>query len=44
MIVSHSNDTLEELCDCLMWLHEGEVKMFGETKEVLTAYKEYALR
>jgi len=44
LIVSHSNDTLEELCDCLMWLHEGEVKMFGETKEVLTAYKEYALR
>ena len=44
LIVSHSNDTLEELCDCLMWLHEGEVKMFGETKEVLAAYKEYALR
>lgn len=44
LIVSHSNDTLEDLCDCLMWLHEGEVRMFGETKEVLDAYKEYSLR
>ena len=44
LIVSHSNDTLEELCDCLMWLHEGEVKMFGETKQVLDAYKEYSSR
>lgn len=44
LIVSHSNDTLEELCDCLMWLHDGEVKMLGDTKEVLEAYKEYSLR
>ncbi len=42
LIVSHSNDTLEQLCDCLMWLHEGEVKMFGDTKEVLKAYNEYS--
>lgn len=43
LIVSHSNDTLRELCDCLMWLHEGEIRMFGETKEVLDAYNEYSL-
>lgn len=42
LIVSHSNETLERLCDCLMWLHEGEVKMFGDTKKVLAAYNEYS--
>ncbi len=42
LIVSHSNSTLEELCDCLMWLHEGKIKMFGDTKEVLDAYNEYS--
>lgn len=42
LIVSHSNSTLEELCDCLMWLHDGRIKMFGDTKEVLDAYNEYS--
>ena len=42
LIVSHSNSTLEELCDCLMWLHDGKIKMFGDTQEVLKAYNEYS--
>ncbi len=41
LIVSHSSETLESLCDCLLWLHDGEMRMFGDTKEVLAAYKTY---
>lgn len=41
VIVSHNLGTLEELCDRVMWLHEGEIKQIGEPKEVLTAYKEF---
>lgn len=42
IIVSHSNSTLEELCDCLMWMHDGKIKMLGNTEEVLQAYNEYS--
>ena len=41
LIVSHSADTLEKLCTSLLWLHEGEVKMQGDTKTVLKAYNEF---
>lgn len=41
LIVSHSPDTLKELCTSLLWLHEGEVKMQGTPEEVLTVYEEF---
>lgn len=41
IIVSHSNETLRELCDELLWLHDGEVKMQGSTDQVINAYMEY---
>lgn len=41
VIVSHNNDTLNQLCDTVLWLHEGEIKMQGEPKEVLAAYEEF---
>lgn len=41
VIVSHSTETLEELCTSLLWLHEGEIKMQGDTKTVLDAYNEF---
>ena len=41
LIVSHSADTLEKLCTSLLWLHEGEVKMQGDTETVLKAYNEF---
>lgn len=41
IIVSHNMDTLEELCDEVMWMHEGVIKMIGEPKEVLDKYKEF---
>lgn len=41
VIVSHSPETLEKLCTSLLWLHEGEIKMQGDTKTVLDAYNEF---
>lgn len=40
MIVSHNLSTLSELCDKVLWLHEGQTKMFGATEEVLRTYGE----
>ena len=41
VVVSHSTETLEKLCTSLLWLHEGEIKMQGDTKTVLDAYNEF---
>ena len=41
VIVSHSTETLEKLCTSLLWLHEGEIKMQGDTKTVLDDYNEF---
>ena len=41
VIVSHSTETLEKLGTSLLWLHEGEIKMQGDTKTVLDAYNEF---
>lgn len=41
LIVSHSLSTLQKLCTKMLWLHEGEIKMLGNTKEVLAAYEQF---
>lgn len=41
VIVSHSSETLKQLCDSILWLHEGEVKMQGSCDEVLPKYEEF---
>ena len=41
VIVSHNLQTLEELCDEVLWIHEGEMKMLGEAKMVLDKYKQF---
>lgn len=41
IIVSHSMSTLEELCDRVMWMHDGELKEIGNPKVVLEHYSEY---
>lgn len=38
IIVSHSMDTLQKLCDSILWIHDGEFKMMGKTEEVLPEY------
>lgn len=41
IIVSHSSDTIRSLCDKVLWIDSGEVKMWGETEAVLPAYEEF---
>ncbi len=41
LIVSHSSETIRSLCDKVLWLHEGELKMFGDTDEVMKAYEAF---
>ncbi len=41
LIVSHSISTLRKLCTKMLWLHEGRIKMLGDTNEVLTAYEQF---
>lgn len=41
VIVSHHENTLRELCDRVMWMHEGEIKRIGDPEEVLKEYEEF---
>lgn len=41
MIVSHSIKTLRELCDRVMWLHDGEIRAIGEAEDVLVEYEKF---
>ena len=41
IIVSHSSETLQKLCDTILWLHDGEIKMLGSVDEVLPEYDKF---
>lgn len=41
VIVSHDLNTLKELCDKILWIHEGEVKEYGKPQEILDRYREF---
>ncbi len=41
VIVSHSSKTLKDLCDRVIWIHEGDLKMDGNPEEVVNAYEEF---
>ena len=41
LIVSHNSDTIKNLCDNVLWIHDGEMKMYGTTAEVLPKYDEF---
>ncbi len=41
LIVSHSIPTLSELCTKVMWMHEGEIRMIGESDYVLGEYRKF---
>lgn len=41
VIVSHSLDTIKNLCDEVLWLHNGVIKKIGEPEEVIEEYKEF---
>ena len=38
VIVSHSIETLKQLCDTVMWMHEGQIKRIGDPDEVLDEF------
>ena len=39
LIVSHSLNQIERLCNRVMWLEKGHIRMMGETLKVCEAYK-----
>ena len=41
IIVSHGLGTIKELCNEVLWLHEGKIKMIGKPEEVIPAYQEF---
>ena len=41
VIVSHVSSTLQELCDEVIWLHDGKVKMEGAPEKVLPEYEKF---
>lgn len=40
VFVTHSMQSVKELCDRAVWLYEGKIKMDGETDKVVEAYIE----
>lgn len=41
IIVSHSLGTIKELCDEVLWLNDGAVKMIGKPEDVIPKYEEF---
>lgn len=41
VIVSHDRKTIADLCDKVLWIHDGELVQFGPTTAVLDAYDEF---
>ncbi|MEO3752100.1 ABC transporter ATP-binding protein [Streptomyces sp. B6B3] len=41
-LVSHSNKSIRDTCERVLWLEKGELLMDGPTEEVLAAYEEHA--
>ena len=39
LFVSHSLEQIREMCDRVIWLDHGQVKMYGDTQEVCDAYQ-----
>lgn len=41
LIVSHNMETLRDLCDRVLWIHDGAMKEIGNTEIVLQHYAEF---
>lgn len=41
LIVSHDMNTLEEICDEVIWLHDGKIKMRGKPDSIIMHYKKF---
>ena len=40
VIVSHDQELIREMCDQVLWLEKGNVKMFGPTHQVMAQYSQ----
>lgn len=40
LLVTHSMETVRDICHRVAWIHQGELRMIGETEEVVTQYVE----
>lgn len=43
LIVSHSIPMLADLCDKILWMHEGKLMQIGQTKNVLDDYQKFMM-
>ena len=41
IIVSHGLGTIKELCNEVLWLHEGKIMEIGNPAEVIAHYEEF---
>lgn len=41
VLVSHSMEQMEQICDRSIWLHKGKIRMEGATKEIGREYLKY---
>ncbi len=41
LLVSHALGSVRDLCDEVMWIHDGELRMWGEPEEVIEAYTSF---
>lgn len=44
LFVSHSLQQMREMCNKVVWLDHGKVKMVGDTKEICDNYEKYILK
>ena len=44
LYVSHSLDSIKQLCNRVMWIEHGEVQMIGDAEEVCNLYYEKQMR
>lgn len=43
IIVSHDLGTLQEICNRILWIHDGELQQLGTTEHVLDEYRKFML-
>ena len=41
VIVSHNSNTIKELCNKVIWLHEGLIKAQGDPKDIMDKYEAF---
>ena len=41
VLAMHSNAEIRRVCNKVLWMDNGQVKMFGPTEEVVSAYEQF---